>query len=402
MDVHARRHREVATGRARSVAKSLFGLKMTDGIIGDFTINDKGDTSLNPITIYQQKAGKLNPLKTIVPAKSLTSRARRRTEDATAPGSQIARRRHESVISEATRDPSVRLPPPGERVRHADRSRRSSSACCSSGSIVNFVKGPADFMTVFFIGLTNGAVYALVALGYTLVYGILELINFAHGDVFMLGGMISATIHHRGFDLEASASIGSLVARDPRLARRGDGHLRAAQRDDRARRLQAVTQRAATCAADHRDRDVVHPPGHRARVERARVRLAAGDPAAAARSSTIGGVVYTWNKLIVVIITVPVLHRAHVARAEHEAGQGDARDRPGQGRRGDDGHQRQPHDLVHVPDRGRARRRGRPALRALLHAGALRPGLPARADRVHRRGARRHRQPARAPCSARS
>ena len=38
------------------------------------------------------------------------------------------------------------------------------------------------------IGLTNGAVYALVALGYTLVYGILELINFAHGDVFMLGG----------------------------------------------------------------------------------------------------------------------------------------------------------------------------------------------------------------------
>jgi hypothetical protein len=56
-----------------SVAKNLFGLKVTDGIIGTFTINDKGDTSLNPITIYQQKAGKLNPLKTIVPSKSLTS-----------------------------------------------------------------------------------------------------------------------------------------------------------------------------------------------------------------------------------------------------------------------------------------------------------------------------------------
>src|SRR5204862_3345668 len=39
-----------------------------------------------------------------------------------------------------------------------------------------------------------GCVSALVALGYTLVYGILELINFAHGDVFMLGGMISATL----------------------------------------------------------------------------------------------------------------------------------------------------------------------------------------------------------------
>ena len=54
--------------------------------------------------------------------------------------------------------------------------------------------GFAYFASISFIGLTNGAVYALVALGYTLVYGILELINFAHGDVFMLGGMISATM----------------------------------------------------------------------------------------------------------------------------------------------------------------------------------------------------------------
>jgi branched-chain amino acid transport system permease protein len=41
------------------------------------------------------------------------------------------------------------------------------------------------------IGLSNGLIYALVALGYTLVYGIIELINFAHGDVFMLGSMLS-------------------------------------------------------------------------------------------------------------------------------------------------------------------------------------------------------------------
>src|SRR3989440_1812816 len=37
------------------------------------------------------------------------------------------------------------------------------------------------------IGITNGAFIALIALGYTLVYGIIELINFAHGDLFMLG-----------------------------------------------------------------------------------------------------------------------------------------------------------------------------------------------------------------------
>ena len=36
-------------------------------------------------------------------------------------------------------------------------------------------------------GLSNGAIWALVALGYTLVYGIIELINFAHGEIFMIG-----------------------------------------------------------------------------------------------------------------------------------------------------------------------------------------------------------------------
>ena len=40
-------------------------------------------------------------------------------------------------------------------------------------------------------GVSNGAIWALVALGYTLVYGIIELINFAHGDVFMLGSLVS-------------------------------------------------------------------------------------------------------------------------------------------------------------------------------------------------------------------
>src|SRR5262245_2303035 len=40
-------------------------------------------------------------------------------------------------------------------------------------------------------GLTRGSVFALIALGYTMVYGIIELINFAHGDVFMLGLFIS-------------------------------------------------------------------------------------------------------------------------------------------------------------------------------------------------------------------
>ena len=55
------------------VAKKLFGLKITNGILGTFTINDKGDTSLTPITIYQQKSGKLIPKRTLTPPQNLIS-----------------------------------------------------------------------------------------------------------------------------------------------------------------------------------------------------------------------------------------------------------------------------------------------------------------------------------------
>jgi branched-chain amino acid transport system permease protein len=43
-------------------------------------------------------------------------------------------------------------------------------------------------------GLSNGAILALIAIGYTLVYGIIELINFAHGDVFMIGTFVSLSL----------------------------------------------------------------------------------------------------------------------------------------------------------------------------------------------------------------
>jgi branched-chain amino acid transport system permease protein len=43
-------------------------------------------------------------------------------------------------------------------------------------------------------GLSNGTIWALIALGYTLVYGIIELINFAHGEVFMIGSFVSVSL----------------------------------------------------------------------------------------------------------------------------------------------------------------------------------------------------------------
>ena len=53
------------------------------------------------------------------------------------------------------------------------------------------------FLELFVSGLTRGSIYALIALGYTMVYGLLELINFAHGEIYMLGaftGLIAATL----------------------------------------------------------------------------------------------------------------------------------------------------------------------------------------------------------------
>ena len=76
---------------------------------------------------------------------------------------------------------------------------------------VNLFKDWSTFVQLTLTGLTRGALYALVALGYTLVYGILELINFAHGDVFMIGGMIGATFAVQIFGLGSNPSLGSLI-----------------------------------------------------------------------------------------------------------------------------------------------------------------------------------------------
>jgi branched-chain amino acid transport system permease protein len=50
------------------------------------------------------------------------------------------------------------------------------------------------FVQQLILGLVNGMVFALIALGYTMVYGILELINFAHGDLFMLAAFLALTL----------------------------------------------------------------------------------------------------------------------------------------------------------------------------------------------------------------
>ena len=60
--------------------------------------------------------------------------------------------------------------------------------------LVQAVQEPGQFASQLLIGITNGAIIALIALGYTLVYGIIELINFAHGDNFMIGSFVGITV----------------------------------------------------------------------------------------------------------------------------------------------------------------------------------------------------------------
>jgi branched-chain amino acid transport system permease protein len=93
------------------------------------------------------------------------------------------------------------------------RARLSDDAAKIAGSLVllglavwivaNLIKDPGLFLSALLTGLNNGTLYALIALGYTMVYGIIELINFAHGDLFMLGTVVSANVFVNGLGMHS-------------------------------------------------------------------------------------------------------------------------------------------------------------------------------------------------------
>jgi branched-chain amino acid transport system permease protein len=72
------------------------------------------------------------------------------------------------------------------------------------------------FWGLFIGGLTRGSIYALIALGYTMVYGIIELINFAHGEIYMLGAftalIVATVLTMAGMNGAAVLVLASLVA----------------------------------------------------------------------------------------------------------------------------------------------------------------------------------------------
>ena len=72
------------------------------------------------------------------------------------------------------------------------------------------------FIELFLSGLTRGSIYALIALGYTMVYGIIQLINFAHGEIYMIGAftalIVTGVLTLLGLNQIAIIIIASIVA----------------------------------------------------------------------------------------------------------------------------------------------------------------------------------------------
>jgi branched-chain amino acid transport system permease protein len=72
------------------------------------------------------------------------------------------------------------------------------------------------FWELFFSGLTRGSIYALIALGYTMVYGIIQLINFAHGEIYMIGAftalIVASVLAMHGFEGASVLLLATLLA----------------------------------------------------------------------------------------------------------------------------------------------------------------------------------------------
>src|SRR3954467_12318961 len=75
-----------------------------------------------------------------------------------------------------------------------------------------FAQDPKQTLDDVKTGLSNGTIWALIALGYTLVYGIIELINFAHGEVFMIGSFVSVSIWSTLGVTDSSGVLVSILA----------------------------------------------------------------------------------------------------------------------------------------------------------------------------------------------
>ena len=161
------------------------------------------------------------------------------------------------------------------------------------------------FLQQLINGLTLGSIYGLIAIGYTMVYGIIGMINFAHGDIFMVGAFLALIdLSRSGRDRYHGGAAGPL----PGAADRHGAH-RALWLDGRALRLPAAARLVPPGAADLGDRHVDRLAELCAdRAGRARQADAAADTGRLhADRATTAFPVQLSNVQIIVVVTTVVL-----------------------------------------------------------------------------------------------
>ena len=250
----------------QAVIDAFFKIKDRDSVLGKYSIDQNGDTTLSDYGADKRQAGSWCSTRSSRPRRGLidlTAEGRR----ADGPPPSVAT----TVLGGPWKPPLfLRAPPaPPRAARRAglnDNILLGAARRCAS--LYFFASDPKQTLDDVKTGLSNGTIWALIALGYTLVYGIIELINFAHGEVFMIGSFISVSVWE---------TLG-VTPDTPSPARRFDliGLVAAmlasgvAQHDDRAGRLPAAAQRAEARAAHHRDRHELHPAERRPALARRR------------------------------------------------------------------------------------------------------------------------------------
>ena len=231
-----------------------------DGATGHIEFDEKGDRKDAEMTIFQMKNGNVEPVAIIkagkttkvgIEARRLPPRPRRQRRAAAARGGAgdgpgQGRAEEVSVPHRRKRRPSGRrfFAVAQTRARHARRGLPRVGRRCRTRTIpgLDMNRGPDArpdrggrdprdprarapgesrldiFLQQMINGLTLGSVYAVVALGYTMVYGIIQLINFAHGEVVMIGAMVAFSVitalagAHTGLPPLAILVAGVLVA----------------------------------------------------------------------------------------------------------------------------------------------------------------------------------------------
>jgi branched-chain amino acid transport system permease protein len=170
----------------------------------------------------------------------------------------------------------------------------------------NLIEDPTQFFNVSVIGLTTGSVYALVALGYTLVYGILQLINFAHGDVFALSGLVASSIMIDVLDLSGDEAvivvIGGLIATLAMTMGFGSAinatiELLGYRRLRSQPRLTMLISAVGMSFIVQNISLIIYDVNYRS----------APDLIPSSSAFSIGDVSIPWNKLTVILVTIPVL-----------------------------------------------------------------------------------------------